>query len=234
MLVTATRDAPSCWLAGYARSAAARQNPPCRCDLQAQQQVLARAADAHPATMVERWLSTGECLTEAQAAAIAFDDVPLDEPPCATHSAARHALVGARGLEADPRHRLLHAAVRAEARDHKRLEQLCRYITRPGAGGRTGLGLRRRAGGAQAQVPVARRLYALGDEPARVHAAGGAPLPRRRRRPLLHPTGTRGAQIKRQLCGDQFTAPYVRGGSATADRGRRLSGRSTWGSAFRR
>jgi len=38
----------------------------------------------------------------------------------------------------------------------------------------------------------------------------------------------------RRLQGDEFEGADVGGGSGTADRGRRLSGRSTWGSAFRR
>jgi hypothetical protein len=37
-----------------------------------------RAAAQHPAAAVETWLHAGERLTEEQAAAIAFDDAPLE------------------------------------------------------------------------------------------------------------------------------------------------------------
>jgi hypothetical protein len=61
----------------------------------------------------------------------------------------------------------LHAAVRVEAHDHKRLEQLCRYITRPALSdvGRTGAAQWRQAGGAQAQDALARRHDAFGVSP---------------------------------------------------------------------
>ncbi|MEY3252263.1 MAG: hypothetical protein RL227_1236, partial [Pseudomonadota bacterium] len=71
----------------------------------------------------------------------------------------------------------LHAAVRVEARDRKRLAQLCRYITRPSlsddrvqlnAAGQVELKLK-----TQAQDAVARRHDASGAEPAGVHAAAG-------------------------------------------------------------
>jgi len=39
------------------------------------------AAAKYPATAIEAWLRAGECLTEEQAAAIAFDGAPLDELP---------------------------------------------------------------------------------------------------------------------------------------------------------
>ena len=40
--------------------------------------------------------------------------------------------------------------------------------------------------------------------------------------------------VERPFKGDQRSSANVRNGSGTADRGRRLCGRSTWGSAFRR
>jgi hypothetical protein len=43
-----------------------------------QQRVRERATAKHPAATVEIWLRAGERLTEEQAAAIAFDDAPLD------------------------------------------------------------------------------------------------------------------------------------------------------------
>ncbi|MBN8507362.1 MAG: transposase [Burkholderiales bacterium] len=67
----------------------------------------------------------------------------------------------------------LHAAVRVEAHDRKRLEQLCRYITRPAL---SDARVQLNAAGqveSQAQDTVARRHHAPGDEPAGVHAAAG-------------------------------------------------------------
>ena len=43
-----------------------------------QQRVRELATAEHPAPTVETWLRAGERMTEAQAAAIAFDDGPLD------------------------------------------------------------------------------------------------------------------------------------------------------------
>ena len=66
----------------------------------------------------------------------------------------------------------LHDAVRVEAHDGKRLEQLCRYITRPA------LSDERMQLSAVGQVELkfkslARRHHAPGDEPAGFHAATG-------------------------------------------------------------
>ena len=46
--------------------------------LHMRQRVRDHAAAQHPAAVVEAWLRAGERLTEEQAAAIAFDDGPLD------------------------------------------------------------------------------------------------------------------------------------------------------------
>jgi len=70
-------------LAGYALSAS-KTNPAAICLpvlLQVQQQVRDRALVEHSAATVETWLRAGEQLTEAQVAAIAFDDAPLDGLP---------------------------------------------------------------------------------------------------------------------------------------------------------
>ena len=65
-----------------------------------------------------------------------------------------------------------HAAVRCEAHDRKRLEQLSRDITRPAlAVRRTGAVQRRRVGGVEARDAVARRQHAPGDVAAGAHAA---------------------------------------------------------------
>ena len=86
----------------------------------------------------------------------------------------------------------LHAAVRCGADDRQALEQLCRSITRPGAGQRLGSDQRGRTGGAEVEDPLARRHHAPGDEPAGVPCSGWrrgrqkgafhAPVPR----PWLH------------------------------------------------
>ena len=69
---------PSCLPA----TRSARQDEPSRrlfaVVLRVQQQVRDRALAGHPAATVETWLRAGERLTEAQAAAIAFDEAPLD------------------------------------------------------------------------------------------------------------------------------------------------------------
>jgi hypothetical protein len=67
-------------LAGYALSAPKKSPAPvCLRVLQrAQQQVRDRALSAQSSATVESWLSAGEHLTEAQVAAIAFDDATLD------------------------------------------------------------------------------------------------------------------------------------------------------------
>ena len=68
-------------LAGYAFSEP-KKNPAPVClpvHLRVQQRVRDRAVVEHPAATVETWLRAGERLTEEQAAAIAFDDAPLDD-----------------------------------------------------------------------------------------------------------------------------------------------------------
>jgi hypothetical protein len=66
-------------LAGYARSKLAQQRlRPYQFELQMQQRVSDRALAEHSAASVETWLRVGEGLSEAQAAAIAFDAAPLD------------------------------------------------------------------------------------------------------------------------------------------------------------
>ncbi len=64
-------------LTGYAIGALKRPEawPIC---LQMQQRVRDRATATHPAALVDTWLHAGERLTEIQATAIAFDEVPLD------------------------------------------------------------------------------------------------------------------------------------------------------------
>jgi predicted ATPase/DNA-binding winged helix-turn-helix (wHTH) protein len=67
-------------LAGYALGAL-KKNPAPACLqllLHVQQQVCDRALAGHSAATVETWLRAGERLTDAQVAAIAFDDAPLD------------------------------------------------------------------------------------------------------------------------------------------------------------
>jgi hypothetical protein len=67
-------------LAGYALSAP-KTNPSPACLqllLHAQKQVRDRALMVQSTATVEDWRREGELLTEAQAAAIAFDGVPLD------------------------------------------------------------------------------------------------------------------------------------------------------------
>ena len=65
-------------LAGYACSKLPLREPPSLIALPMQQRVRERAAAEHSAAAVETWLRAGECLTEEQAAAIAFDEAPLD------------------------------------------------------------------------------------------------------------------------------------------------------------
>jgi predicted ATPase/DNA-binding winged helix-turn-helix (wHTH) protein len=65
-------------LAGYACSKLPLREPPSLIALPMQQRVRDLAAAAHPATAIETWLRAGECLTEEQAAVIAFDAAPLD------------------------------------------------------------------------------------------------------------------------------------------------------------
>ncbi len=76
----ARRDDPrrAVLLAGYAYSKLPLQEHPSLIALPMQQRVRERAAAEHPAATVETWLRAGERLTEEQAAAIAFDDAPLD------------------------------------------------------------------------------------------------------------------------------------------------------------
>ena len=83
----------------------------------------------------------------------------------------------------------LHAAVRVEANDRTRLEQLCRYITRPALSGER---VQLNAAGqvVLAQDAVARRHHAPGHEPAGVHAATGRAGDRRA--PFGHPCRGRG------------------------------------------
>ena len=67
----------------------------------------------------------------------------------------------------------LHAAVRCGADERQRLEQLCRYITRPAQDRRTRAVQQRRTGRAQAEDCVARRHHAHRDVATGVHAAAG-------------------------------------------------------------
>jgi tetratricopeptide (TPR) repeat protein len=76
-------------LAGYAYSKLCWQEPPRTIALAMQRRVVDRAAVEHPAAMVEAWLRAGERLTEEQAAAIAFDDAPLDAPQADSTPAPR-------------------------------------------------------------------------------------------------------------------------------------------------
>jgi predicted ATPase/DNA-binding winged helix-turn-helix (wHTH) protein len=67
-------------LTGYAYSRLPQEEVtrPTTLPLQMRQRVRERATVGHPAATVEAWLRTGESLTEEQAAAIAFDDTPLN------------------------------------------------------------------------------------------------------------------------------------------------------------
>jgi tetratricopeptide (TPR) repeat protein len=68
-------------IAGFAGNTLARSGQhPCAIDLHLQQRVHACAAASHPDATIESWLRSGTCLTEAQAAAIAFDNAPLHGP----------------------------------------------------------------------------------------------------------------------------------------------------------
>ena len=64
-------------LVGYARSKLPYPESPTSIELSLQQCVRDLAAAKHPAATIDVWLRAGECLTEEQAAAIAFDDAPL-------------------------------------------------------------------------------------------------------------------------------------------------------------
>jgi len=69
-------------LAGFARSSQVRKKEPvCLVDNRILQHVQGRAAAEYPAETVESWVLAGGDLSEAQAAAIAFDGAPLDDPP---------------------------------------------------------------------------------------------------------------------------------------------------------
>ncbi len=68
-------------LAGYACCKLPLHEPPSLIALPVQQRVRDCAAAKYPAAAIEAWLRAGECLTEEQAAAIAFDGAPLDELP---------------------------------------------------------------------------------------------------------------------------------------------------------
>ena len=68
-------------LTGYACGNLPLREPPSLIALPMQQRVRDLAAAQHPAAAVEGWLRAGQCLTEEQAVAIAFDEAPLDEPP---------------------------------------------------------------------------------------------------------------------------------------------------------
>jgi len=68
-------------LAGYACCKLPLQEPPSLIALPVQQRVCDCAAAKYPAAAIEAWMRAGECLTEEQAAAIAFDRAPLDEMP---------------------------------------------------------------------------------------------------------------------------------------------------------
>lgn len=63
---------------GYATAELPRQKHTRLIALPLLQRVLDCAAADHSSATVEAWLSAGECLTEEQAAAIAFDGAPLD------------------------------------------------------------------------------------------------------------------------------------------------------------
>ena len=65
-------------LAGYACSKPSLREPTSLIALPIRQRVRDRAAAQHPSAAVQTWLHAGECLTEEQAAAIAFDDAPLE------------------------------------------------------------------------------------------------------------------------------------------------------------
>jgi hypothetical protein len=68
-------------LAGYAVVASKRQHMfACPIDLQLRQRVHDLAVAASDARVVDAWFAAGEQLTEAQAAAIAFDQASLDSP----------------------------------------------------------------------------------------------------------------------------------------------------------
>ena len=77
------------------QQAAAARSTPSLIALPMQQRVRDRAAAEHPAATVETWLRAGERLTEEQAAAIAFDEAPLDGlPDCPNRSLPRCARAG--------------------------------------------------------------------------------------------------------------------------------------------
>jgi predicted ATPase/DNA-binding winged helix-turn-helix (wHTH) protein len=67
-------------LVGYTGGKLPLREPPSLIALPMQQRVRDLAAAEHPAAAIDTWLRAGECLTEEQAAAIAFDNAPLEEP----------------------------------------------------------------------------------------------------------------------------------------------------------
>jgi hypothetical protein len=67
-------------LTGYAYSRLTQEKVMGPITLPMQQRVRERATAEYPAATVEVWLRGGVRLTEEQAAAIAFDDAPLDAP----------------------------------------------------------------------------------------------------------------------------------------------------------
>ena len=121
----------------------------------------------------------------------------------------------------------LHAAMRVEPNDRQRLEQLCRYLTQlvlsaervqRNTGGQLELKLKTPWRGGitrplMSPLEVMQRLASL----VRSLCRPGAGC-------------LRDASRERLVRGDRLRPVRVADGSATADRGRRLCGRSTWGS----
>ena len=66
-------------LVGYTCGKLPLREPPSLIALPMQQRVRDLAVAKYPVAAVDTWLRAGECLTEEQAAAIAFDGAPLDE-----------------------------------------------------------------------------------------------------------------------------------------------------------
>ena len=75
-------------LTGYAYARLPQETHTRPIALPLQQRVRERAATEHPSATIETWLRAGERLTEEQAAAIAFDTVPLDGVCCEANAIA--------------------------------------------------------------------------------------------------------------------------------------------------
>jgi hypothetical protein len=133
----------------------------------------------------------------------------------------------------------LHAAVRVEAHDRKRLEQLCRCITRPAlsddwvqlnAAGQ----VQPKPKTPWSDGPEGRARPVAGPFARHKQSTGGLVSGPSTTHLVMSPLEFMQRPLEWLPCGGLLHWFDVSRGSAAADRGRRPSGRSTWGSAFRR